>query len=56
MRARTRKEAEAALSAGRPPKFEPAVTCLPNQTIADLQGRLIESSYLIVVLVERPGA
>ncbi|HXP61371.1 MAG TPA: chloride channel protein [Dongiaceae bacterium] len=51
----TRKEAEAALAGGRRPKWEPAVTCLPNQTIADLQGRLIESSSLIVVLVDRPG-
>ena len=51
----TRKEAEAALAGGRRPKWEPVVTCLPNQTIADLQGRLIESSSLIVVLVDRPG-
>jgi CIC family chloride channel protein len=51
----TRKEAEAAIATGRPPTPEPAVTCLPNQTIADLQGRLIESNSLIVVLIDRPG-
>jgi CIC family chloride channel protein len=51
----TRKEAEAALTSGRPPKPEPVITCLPNQTIADLEGRLIESNSLIVVLIDRPG-
>jgi CIC family chloride channel protein len=51
----TRKEAETALAANRQPKCEPAITCLPSETIADLQNRLIESSSLIVVLVDRPG-
>jgi CIC family chloride channel protein len=51
----TRKEAQAALQEKRPPKPETAVTCLPQQTIADLQNRLIESTSLIVVLLDQPG-
>ena len=51
----TRKEAEAALAAKRPPKLEPAVTCLRNQSVAELQARLIESNSMIVVLLDRPS-
>jgi CIC family chloride channel protein len=51
----TRKEAEAALAARRPPSLEPAVTCLRKDSIAELQARLIESNSLIVVLLDRPG-
>jgi CIC family chloride channel protein len=51
----TRKEAEAALSEGRAPKWEPAVDCLPQQTIRDLEARLIESTSLVVVLLDQPG-
>ena len=51
----TRKEAEAALAAKRPPSLEPAVTCLRDQSIAELQARLIESNSMIVVLLDRPG-
>ena len=50
----TRKEAEAAAAAGRQPACEAVVTCMPNHTIAELQGRIIESNSLIVVLVDRP--
>ena len=51
----TRKEAEAALLAKRPPSLEPVVTCLRRDSIAILQDRLIESNSLIVVLLDRPG-
>jgi chloride channel protein, CIC family len=51
----TRTEAEAALAAQRAPNLEPAVTCLRDQTIANLQARLIESSSMMVVLLDRPG-
>lgn len=51
----TRKEAQAALAGKRAPKLEPAVTCLRNQSVAELQARLIESNSMIVVLLERPG-
>lgn len=51
----TRKEAEAALAEKRPPKCEPAVTCLPHQTIRELQGLLIESTSQVVVLLYQPN-
>jgi len=51
----TRREGEAALAQGRPPKYEPAITCLPSQTIRELQGRLVESTSLITVLLDQPG-
>lgn len=51
----TRKEAEAASREARPPNLEPAVTCLPQQSIADLQNRLVESTSMLVVLLDRPG-
>ena len=46
----TRKEAEAALAEKRAPRLEPATTCLPGQTIRQLQALLIESSTGLVVL------
>lgn len=49
-----RKEAEASLADQRAPKCEPMVTCLPNQTIRDLQRLLIESTALAVVVVDKP--
>jgi CIC family chloride channel protein len=51
----TRKEAEAALAETRPPKFEPLVTCLPHQTIRELQSKLIDSTSLMSVVLDRPG-
>ena len=51
----TRKEVEAAITEKRPPRLDTAVTCLPNTTIRELQSKLIESSSLMVILVEREG-
>jgi CIC family chloride channel protein len=51
----TRKEAQAAVNEQRPPKLEPAIECLPGQTVRDMQSLLIESTSLIVFLVDRPG-
>jgi CIC family chloride channel protein len=51
----TRKEIETALAENRPPRPERAVTCLPNQTVRDLQSLLIESTSLIVVLLDEPN-
>jgi chloride channel protein, CIC family len=51
----TRKEADTALAEKRTPRLEPAVTCLTNQTIRELQSKLIESSSLMMVIVDRPG-
>jgi len=50
----TRKEAESAITDGRPPKLESAVTCLPRRTIRELHGLLIESAALMVVILEEP--
>jgi len=51
----TRKEAEAAIAEKRVPRLEPLVICLPHQTIRELQGKLIESTSLIVVILDQPG-
>ncbi|MDB6039115.1 MAG: chloride channel protein [Verrucomicrobiales bacterium] len=51
----TRSEAMKSFSENRAPIFEPSITCLPSQTIAELQGLLIESTTLFVVLVDRPN-
>ena len=51
----TRKEAESALAEKRLPHLEPLVSCVPQQTIRQLQSKLIESTSLIVVLVDQPG-
>jgi CIC family chloride channel protein len=50
-----RREAEAALAENRPARLEPAVTCLPSQSIRDLQMLLMESNHGLVVLLERQG-
>jgi chloride channel protein, CIC family len=47
----TRAEAEAALAERRPPKLEPAIHCLPTQTVRELQHLLIQSPSGIVVLL-----
>lgn len=49
----TRKEAEAALRENRSPKFEQPVTCFPNQTVRQLQSKLIESTSLMAVVVNQ---
>jgi CIC family chloride channel protein len=51
----TRKAAEAALAANHPPNLEPAVSCLRELTIAELQAQLIESNSLMVLLLDRPA-
>jgi CIC family chloride channel protein len=50
----TRKEAGAAVTEKRPAKWEPIITCLPQQTIRVLQGKLIESSSLMTVVLDQP--
>jgi CIC family chloride channel protein len=52
----TRKEGEAALAQKRPPTLLPATTCLPDQTVRELQGLLIESPTQLVVLSNGDGA
>jgi CIC family chloride channel protein len=49
----TRKEAAAATAEKRAAKWEPVITCLPLQTIRTLQGKLIESTSLIVVVLDQ---
>ena len=51
----TRKEAESAFADKRVPRLETAVTCLPHQTIRELQSLLIESTALMVVLLDAPN-
>jgi len=51
----TRAEAAAAVTTGRAPVLETAVTCLPHETIADIQARIIESSSLMIVLLDQPA-
>jgi CIC family chloride channel protein len=46
----TRREAEAAVKDDRRPVLQPATTCLPDQTVRELQGLLIESPAQFVVL------
>jgi len=50
----TRKEAESALAEKRAPRLETAVTCLRGHTIRELQSRLIDSTALMVVLIDGP--
>jgi chloride channel protein, CIC family len=50
-----RDEAKAAVAENRTPRLEVAVTCLPSQTIADLQNLLIASATLAVVVLDSPG-
>jgi chloride channel protein, CIC family len=51
----TRKEAQAALAEKRPPRLEAATTCLPGQTIRQLQVLLIGSTTHLVVLTDEDG-
>jgi len=51
----TRKEAESAIAERRQPKLETAVTCLPHQTIRELQSLLIDSTAFMVVLLDEPN-
>ncbi len=51
----TRKEAERAMAEKREPKVEAAVTCVPVEKVGELQGKVIESNSLMVVMVDRPG-
>jgi CBS domain-containing protein len=51
----TRKEAEVALAEKRPPRLEAVTTCLPGQTIRQLQVLLIESTTHLVVLTAPDG-
>lgn len=51
----TRKEAQAALTETRAPRLEAAITCLPGQTIRQLEVRLIESTTHLVVLTGPAG-
>jgi CIC family chloride channel protein len=51
----TRKEAEAAIAEKRSPKLEPAATCLPHQTIRELQSTLIESISLMALVLDQPN-
>jgi len=51
----TRKEAESAMEDERLPKLETAATCLATDTIRELQSVLIESTALMVVLLDEPN-
>jgi CIC family chloride channel protein len=50
----TRREVELSLSEKRAARLQPPITCLRNETIGDLQNRLIESSTLVVILLDQP--
>ena len=50
----TRKEAEFALREQRPPKLEAVVSCAPTRSIRDLQGLLLESTTLFIILITEP--
>jgi CIC family chloride channel protein len=50
-----RREAEAALRDNRAPKLEIAATCLPQQTVRNLQALLVESPGNFVVVVDEDG-
>ena len=51
----TRKEAEMALAEKRAPRLEPAITCFNTGTVRELQSKLIESTSLIAIVVDRSG-
>ncbi|HSA01614.1 MAG TPA: chloride channel protein [Candidatus Paceibacterota bacterium] len=51
----TRGEADKALTEGREPRLEPAVTCSRNQTIQDLQQLLIDSTTQFLVVMDEEG-
>ena len=47
-------EAESAVAEKRSVKLEKATTCLPAQTVRELRSLLIESTALMVVLLDQP--
>lgn len=49
----TRKEAQSAMSENRVPKLESAVICRPTQSIGELQNLIIESSTLLVLVLDQ---
>ena len=51
----TRAEAVEALKEKRAPELKPATTCLPSETIRELQFRLIESPTGFVAVLDRSG-
>jgi len=51
----TRREIEHALARGMPPVCEPAVVCLADQTLRQIEPRLIESSGGLFLVREREG-
>jgi chloride channel protein, CIC family len=51
-----RKEAERAISEGRPPQLEPAVTCAPSRSIGELQRILVQSpGFFVIITGESEG-
>jgi len=50
-----REDAAAALARQTSPPLQPAVSCLPTQTIQQLQMLLIESVHGMVVALDKPG-
>ncbi|HWF18053.1 MAG TPA: chloride channel protein [Verrucomicrobiae bacterium] len=48
----SRKEAEMALAEKRPVRAEPAVTCVPSQTIRELQMLIVESNQQVVLVLD----
>jgi chloride channel protein, CIC family len=51
----TRKQGEKALVEQRAPLLEPAITCVPSQTIRELQSMLIDSTSLVAFLFDQPN-
>lgn len=51
----TRKEAAAALTAGRPPVLEPAVTCSPATPVRDVATKIVDSPSGLVIVVGPNG-
>ncbi|MCS1407757.1 MAG: H(+)/Cl(-) exchange transporter ClcA [Verrucomicrobia subdivision 3 bacterium] len=51
----TRKGAEETIQAGKVPHLEESTTCLPTETIKELQFHLIESSTGFVAVLDRKG-
>jgi len=50
----SRQKGEMAVKSGEPPILQPAITCLPTQSIRELQSLLIESPTGVAVLLDRP--
>jgi len=50
----SRMKGEMAVKSGQPPVLQKAVTCLPTQSIRELQYLLIESPTGVAVLLDRP--